>query len=269
MKPLFFFIGVLVASGCALAQTPQPYTPGVTYQADNPNYLLPNPFYFEGKITWELLKIDQPANTWDYLQRGIHYQDDLENIPLAIADYEKSIAMNSPANGTCQIVTAATLVNGVLPNPLTPPPCMFTPRLRLAYLLREDDPGTAIQLYNEVLKIDPIRLDVNAKIGEVYLIEAEKAKTDADKTTALQNAVKAFQAELALSPITPQTIALTGDEANNAHVHWSLAEAYERLGRNSDAVTELESYLKATKWHSDVYPWRIQLAGKKIEELQR
>ena len=52
---------------------------------------------------------------------------------------------------------------------------MFTVRLRLGYLLRETDPGTAIELYHEVLQIDPQRLGVNTLIGEAYVIEAQEA----------------------------------------------------------------------------------------------
>lgn len=243
------------------------FVPGVTYQNFNPNYPKPNPFFFEGKIDWEKLGITQPANAWEYMQQAIHKQDDLGDIPGAIADYQQALDLNSLTKGTCQLVTAATLVNGVLPSTLNPAPCMFTVRLRLAYLLREDAPETAIALYKEVQQIDPLRLDVSALLGEVYIIEAKEAGTPADSQSAYNNAIAAFNAELALSPVTPDYTALTGDEANNAHVHWSLAEVYEKLNRPADAIHELNLYLKATKWHSDVYPWRIQLAQKKIAML--
>jgi tetratricopeptide (TPR) repeat protein len=254
---------LVTALGCAFAQAPTgPYVPGVTYQSANPNYLAPNPLYFEGKITWELLKIDQPSTFWEYLQRGIHYQDDLENSKLALPDYEKALAGNSLQNGTCQLITAKTLVNGALPATLNPPACIFTIRLRLGYLLRDTDPQRAISLFQEVLQIDPLRLDVNALIGETYAGMANAASTDAGKTAALQNAVAAFKAELALSPVTADYTALTGDTANNAHAHWSLAEAYRQLGDTANMKNELRLYLQATQWHSDTYPWRIQLAQK-------
>jgi hypothetical protein len=31
----------------------------------------------------------------------------------------------------------------------------------------------------------------------------------------------------------------------------------------------LQSYLQATQWHSDVYPWRIALANSQIQALVR
>jgi tetratricopeptide (TPR) repeat protein len=256
--------------GSAFAQAPTgPYVPGVTYQTDNPNYLNPNPLYFEGKITWELLKIGQPSTFWEYLQRGIHYQDDLENITLALPDYEKALAGNSLQNGTCQLITAATLVNGALPATLNPPACMFTIRLRLGYLLRDTDPQRAISLFKEVLQIDPLRLDANALLGETYVGMADAASSDADRTAALQNAVAAFQGELALSPVTPDYTALTGDTANNAHVHWSLADVYRKLGDTANMKNELGLYLAATQWHSDTYPWRIQLAQKMMGQASQ
>jgi hypothetical protein len=88
------------------------------------------------------------------------------------------------------------------------------------------------------------------------------------QTTALQQSVAAYQAELALSPVTPQSIALTGDLANNAHVHWSLAHVYEQLGDLPDQASELNLYLQATQWHSDTYAWRIQLAKTRLANIQ-
>ncbi len=193
----------------ACAQTT--YKPG-DFQTTNPNYPKPNPFWFEGRIDWDLLHIDQPANAWEFGQRGIHKQDDLEDIPGAIADYRKAISMNSLDDGSCQILTSAPTGFGQNTNPA---PCMFTSRLRLANLIRKDDPDGAIVLLTEVLKIDPLRLGVNSLIGETY-----------EQAGSLQEAAKAYRAELALSPVTDLSRRLTGDEANNAHVHWALAGVY-------------------------------------------
>ena len=242
----------------------QPYKPGVTYQTTNPNYPVRNPFYFEGRVDWDLLKIDQPANAWEFAQRGIHKQDDLEDFAGAIADYQKAVAMNSLANGSCQIITAAPVGFGQTTDP---PPCMFTVRLRLGNLLKSSDPAQAIALFREVLAIDPLRLGVNAMIGETYIFMAVNATDDSERNQLLQNAVAAYRAELDLSPVTALSIKLTGDEANNAHVHWELAGLYEKLGQASDAANELDLYLKATKWHSDTYPWRIDLARARLAKL--
>lgn len=263
--PILIVVGLAVLLVSVFAQQGG-YTPG-EFQSSNPNYPKPNPFYFEGKIDWNLLNITQPANTWEYLQRGMHYQDDMDDIPDAINDYQTSLSMNSLQNGTCQIVTAATLVNGNVPTSLTPAPCMFTVRLRLGYLQRETNPSSAIELFQEVLQIDPQRSGVNTLIAETYVIEAQQATDPTARQQAYANAVTAYQAELALSPVTPQFTALTGDSANNSKVHWELAQVYEATGQNTLAASELQSYVQATQWHSDVYPWRIALAQNQIHTL--
>jgi len=260
---------VLVALAAMLAAVfaqNQSYTPG-EFQSTNPNYPQPNPFYFEGEIDWNLLGITQPQNAWDYLERGMHYQDDLDDIPDAINDYQTSLSMNNLQSGTCQIVTTSTLVNGNIPSQLSPPPCMFTLRLRLGYLLENTQPDTSIELFSEVLKIDPQKLGVNTLIGETYVIKAEQSTDPTVQQQDYAAAISAYQAELALSPVTPQSIALTADTANNSKVHWELAQVYKTTGQNSLAVSELQSYLQATQWHSEDYPWRIALAQKQIPLL--
>jgi tetratricopeptide (TPR) repeat protein len=242
---------------------PAPYVPGVTYQATNPNYPHPNPFYFEGRIDWNLLNITTPSNAWEYEQRGLHKQDDLGDTTGAITDYQQAIAMNNLGNGSCQLVTTAIPASGVL----NPPPCMFTVRLRLAGLMRDSSPQTAISLYQDALTIDPLRLGVHSAIAETYTKMAEEETVPANATADYNQAITEYQAEIALSPVTSATTALTGDLANNAHAHWSLAEIYHTLGNSTQEATELDLYLKATQWHSDTYPWRIALAKARLAGL--
>ncbi len=248
----------LAALSCA-AQTS--FSPGA---AANPNYPKRNPFYFEGKVTWELLGITVPQNEWEYVQRGIHNQDDLEKMPEAIADYRSALQTNNLGNNTCQIVTVSNP-----PGKLTPPPCMFTPRLRLGVLLMKTSPAEAVGLFQEVLKIDPLRLGVNELIGETLAEEARETSDPGERNALYAKAIAAFQAELALSPVTALYTQVTGDEANNAHVHWALAEVYRALGDNPNQAQALQNYLKATKWHSDTYPWRITLAQTRLSELAK
>ena len=266
--PAMILVALVVMLAAIFAQN-QTYTPG-EFQSTNPNYPKPDPFYFEGRIDWNLLGISQPQNAWDYMERGIHYQDDMDDIPDAIADYQTALSMNSLQNNTCQIVTAATVnkYGGTLPAQLTPAPCIFTLRLRLGYLLEQTNPATAIELFQEVLQIDPQRLGVNTLIAETYVSEAQQSTDPTTQQQDYANAVTAYQAELALSPITPQSVALTGDMANNSKVHWELAQVYEATGQNSLAESELESYMQATQWHSDDYPWRVALAKSQIQTLQ-
>ena len=68
--------------------------------------------------------------------------------------------------------------------------------------------------------------------------------------------------------MTAQYTALTGDKANNAHVHWSLARIYGELGDIDSQAAELQAYLDATQWHSDTYAWRIPLAKERLAKLK-
>ena len=142
-------------------------------------------------------------------------------------------------------------------------------RLRLANLIYQDQPDEALHLLQQVMQIDPLRLRVQALIGETYTTMARNSNDPGEQQQLLRQAVAAYQAELALSPVTELSKKLTGDEANNAHVHWALAEVYDKLGQPADEATELGLYLQATKWHSDTYPWRIQLAQRRLQKLQQ
>jgi hypothetical protein len=262
--------------------------PGYTvgeFQAANPNYPKPDPFYFEGKIDWNLLGITQPQTTWDYLQRGIHYQDDMNDIPDAIADYQTSLAMNSlqAVPATCTLINASNLTtlgftgSGstlTAPAQITPAPCMFTVRLRLGYLLRSTNPSQAIELFGEVLQIDPQKLGVNTLIAETYVIEAQQTTDPVAQQQAYASSVTYYEAELALSPVTGLSTALTDDTANNSKVHWELAQVCQAAAQacqtaGTSALNELQLYVAATKWHSDVYPWRIALATSQIQAMVR
>jgi tetratricopeptide (TPR) repeat protein len=274
LKALPFFVVAFTAAAWAQTagnntNTGSTYIPGTTFQKENPNYPIPNPFYFEGKIDYEKLGITTPANAWEFLQRGMHYQDDLMDIPDAMSDYQSALALNSLTAGTCQLVTTVqVVVNAAAPTVLNPMPCMFTIRLRLAYLLRQSNPAQAVELYGEVLQIDPLRLEVNTMMAEAYVFMAQQATTTGAAMTAYQNAIAAYKAELVLSPVSAAYTALTGDTANNSKVHWELAAVYQTLGQNANAIGELQLYLQATQWHSDVYPWRIPLAQSMINQLQ-
>ena len=251
---------VLLAAPLLVAAQTTTYTPG-DFQSTNPNYKTRNPFYFEGRVDWDLLNITQPSTAWEFAQRGIHKQDDLGDTVGAIADYSQALAMNSLVNGSCQLITTAPAGFGQNTNP---PPCMFTPRLRLANLIRSSQPQNAIGLLQEVLLIDPLRLNVNAMIGQINAAMAQTATDPTQANSFYGQAITAYQAELALSPVNER---LTRDEANNAHVHWALAEIYRLISDAPHVTAELRLYLDATRWHSDTYPWRITLAQKRLKNL--
>lgn len=233
----------------------------------NDNYLTRNPFYFEGRVDYDLLGIDEPTDAWEFMQRGIHKQDE-EDYEGAVKDYRRGLELNSLQNGTCQLVTEDTLVNGALPQDLTPAPCIFTLRLRLAYLIHKDEPEEAIRLFEEVLDIDPLRPDVNLLIAETWEVIAKKAEGDEAKVEqAYRKAIDHLRREVALFP--PPDPSIAPDRASHPLAHWLLAHLHEVLEEHSQAIEEYELYLEATKWRSDTLPWRIPLARKKVEELRR
>src|SRR5215472_13058607 len=175
---------LLAFSSLGFAQT------GV-FQSANPHYPNRNPFYFEGKIDYEKLGITSPSNAWEYMQRGIHRQDDQEDFAGAMQDYRESLSLNSLSKGSCQLVKSVPAQDF---GKLNPPPCMFTVRLRLGYLLMRETPEEAIALFGEVLQIDPQRLEVNALMGDAYAISADRAKTGLERRELYDQAIAAYQA---------------------------------------------------------------------------
>lgn len=86
----------------ASAQLPVEYDPdydplyrGLDSQGGQPATQSPNPvFFFEEKVNWPALNIDEPRTAWEYAQRGIYRQDALEDREAAKADYARSEQMN-------------------------------------------------------------------------------------------------------------------------------------------------------------------------------
>src|SRR5688572_5310831 len=89
---------------CLLALCSAGFGQSGIFQTANPNYPIRNPFYFEGKIDYEKLGIASPGNAWEFMQRGIHRQDVLEDRAGAVEDYRESLRLNNLGKGSCQIV---------------------------------------------------------------------------------------------------------------------------------------------------------------------
>jgi hypothetical protein len=64
-RACFILVPVLLANAQTTPQSTNaqgtPYKPG-DIQNGNANYPTPNPFYFEGRVDWDLLNITQPSN---------------------------------------------------------------------------------------------------------------------------------------------------------------------------------------------------------------
>ena len=157
-KGFLIVAAVLAAASGAMAQKTLtgglttgsgPYVPGYIPVGQSELHE-PESLLFRRPGGLEPARITTPTTVWEYMQRGIHYQDDLQDTTDAMSDYQTAISMNSLSNNTCQIFTT---VPPVSPN-VNPPPCMFTPRLRLANLLMQTNPSQAIALFQQVLQID-------------------------------------------------------------------------------------------------------------------
>ncbi len=176
----WFMVTVVLLSWCGsvTAQLPieyeveyPPLYRGLDSQGGMPEPQMPNPvFFFEEKVNWPALRIEQPRTAWEYAQRGIHRQDNLEDIDGAKADYEQSEAMNR----RILIVQARLGVIALLEG-------------------RFDD---AITHLDFVLEEAPFHEGVHLKLGEAYEDRFEITNNPED----LRKAEEEFKAELQLAP---------------------------------------------------------------------
>ena len=97
------------------------YQPG-DFQTANPNYPRPNPFYFEGKIDWNLLKISQPSNAWEYLQEGIHLRAMGQKDPLVEWQREGFDMFGQMMHGIAQDFVRYVMHVQVVAQEPSPPP---------------------------------------------------------------------------------------------------------------------------------------------------
>jgi len=185
-----------------------------------------------------------------------------ESVIMDRARHQPISALGSGLRNLVSILDASSLV-------LAPD----TGPLHMAVAL--DRPVVSLMGYTNPKRTGPYRkfhdliIDAYGNLGEAYEIKAKKAADEGSKEAFLEKAIEAFDAELALSPVTEEYTALTGDKANNAHVHWALAEIYAELGNPAKQAEELHLYLDATQWHSDTYAWRIPLAKARLAGLGR
>jgi hypothetical protein len=78
------------------ARYDDPLHSGIGSQGALPQLQSPNPvFFFEAKVNWPALNIEQPRTAWEYAQRGIYRQDSLNDLEGAKADYQQSEQMDA------------------------------------------------------------------------------------------------------------------------------------------------------------------------------
>jgi hypothetical protein len=242
-----------LAASAQVRPDQRPYDPlyaGIGSQGGQPAEQTPDPtFFFEDRVNWPALEKQipggEPRTAWEYAQRGMYKQDELEDVAAAVADYRTSESMNP----RIQIVQARL---GVI-------------ALKDAEHLEEQGQSSqavtrldeAIEHFDHILAESPFHQELHFLLGEAW--EAKHTALDhlgdaPEAAAALAKAEEEFQRELDLAPASQRT-------------HLALAELLIGEGRNEQAVQHLTVYLCQAKLHSDPVPVRILQARKKRNDL--
>lgn len=214
------------------ARYDEPLYRGLDSQGALPQMQSPNPvFFFEERVNWPALNIEQPRTAWEYAQRGIYRQDHLEDLEAAKADYQQSEQMNDRI-----LIVQARL--GVI-------------------ALLENQPDEAIEHLEHVAEEAPFHEGVYLKLGEAY-----KQKND------LVRAEQEFRRELELAPNSQVThYALMelffplARDGTCASVFGPAVDCRQR------AINAIDAYLRQARWHSDTQPLRIIKARRYCQLL--
>lgn len=229
--------GWLLVDGPAVAQytaaePPAPLYAGVDSIGARPEPQPERPaLYFEAKAPWPALGIEAPRTAWEYAQRGMYRQDDLEDEAGAIADYEAALALDDHL-----LIVHARLAYLALERGLAAAKAGQAPEAETA--LRE-----AVSRYEEVCHEQPERQGVRLRQAQAYL---QLWRLTGDAAEAAR-AEATLQDELSIAP--------TQQEA-----FWALAQLYDQQGRAAEALDMIRRYLAEAAVQGDPYPWRIRAA---------
>jgi tetratricopeptide (TPR) repeat protein len=224
------------------AQMPASELPPLHAGIDSPGAVIEeqpeNPvFFFEGKVDWLLLEIAEPRTAWEYTQRGMFLQDDVEDVDAALEDYLHAKELLAEI--------AERLNDPTLPDRL------LILHFRMANIyLKRGNYREAIQEFEVLLEEDPELSGVNRHIAEAY-----------DGLREFENAYKAYQEELKLNPLNQKTL---------FEFALFLLEPEVRLEgvvQETVAREHLEIYLQEAAYHCDTYPYKILKADKLVRDL--
>ena len=217
-----------------------PLFAGIDSQGAYPLPQSPDPLlFFEAKAYWPALNIEQPRTAWEYVQRGIYKQDELEDVDGAIADYMEAERLN---DHILLIHARLGYINLKRGKELA---SVATSSAAAIAALTE-----SVRRYDEVLEEQPHREGIHAKLGEAYQIKygITRLQSDADK------ALEEYQAELNGSPTFQKVL-------------YERAKLFRDLGRRDEARASMEAYLAQTVLHGDPYPYKILAARKFLQDL--
>lgn len=205
---------------------------GLDSQGGQPSVQSPNPvFFFEEKVNWPALNIDEPRTAWEYAQRGVYRQDTLEDLEAAKADYARSEQMNS------RILIAQARLGTIA--------------------LLEGRPDDAITHLEYVAEEAPFHEGVYIKLAEAYEQKGDLVKAEEE-----------YRKELVLVPNSQITRFALAELFYPLVMAGTCAQTF---GPDKDcrqeAITSLDQYLRQARWHSDTQPIRILKARYLCEQL--
>ena len=224
------------------AQMPASELPPLHAGIDSPGAVIveqpENPVFFvEGKVDWLLLEISEPRTAWEYTQRGMFMQDEMDDVNAAMEDYLHAEELLEEI--------AERLDDPTLPERLL----ILHFRLGSIYLNRGSY-RDAIHEFELLLEEDPEISGANRHIAEAHVGLGEFGQ-----------AYAFFQQELHTSPLSQKTL---------YEVAMFLLEPEVQLeGVDQEVVAReyLQTYLQEAAFHCDTYPYKILKVDKMAREL--
>jgi len=225
-------------SGRAVSQFRGQYQP-LYAGIDSPGAVLdepqnPNPaHFFEGRVNWPLLNISEPRTAWEYTQRGIYFQDDLDDLNAAMADYMQADALERERS--C--------------GPGIAPPghaCLQILHARLSNIYLESGQfQKAIDEIDFILEENPFAQGLHFELAKAHLGLGDRA-----------GAIEEFQRELEIQPCHQES-------------HFELGELLLEAGPQMDEMggrEHLTEYLQQAFLHCDSFPFKILKARKLLTD---
>lgn len=219
-----------------------------------------NPEFFAiVKTDWPTLGIAQPRTAWEFVQRGIYYQDDLENEEAGRLDYEHALELLEHL--------AEELDDPSLPERFT----HIHFRLGPIYLHRGEY-ERAIEHFEVLLHEDPELEGINREIAIAFVGLGEEAEHEGDHAKAeeyFHEAYEHFEAELENGCFTRLGQLHCNQLTTFEYAEFLLEPEVEIEGVDQHARARelLENYLMRAVEHCDTYPLRIIEADHLVKEL--
>ncbi len=231
------------------------------------------PFFAIVRSDWLTLGIEEPRTAWEFVQRGIHFQDDLEDEEAARLDYEHALELlEHIAEETGDITLPERLLQAHF-------------RLGPIYLHRHEY-ELAIEHFEVILAENPEAEGPNLEIALAFEGLAEEALHEGDLVHAQEYFQEAWGhfvleennapnsqlllydiGEFLLLPEVPDLFEVV--QVDPTHVELVRDENGDPvlLDKEARALDALQRYLARAVEHCDTYPFRILEADKKAREL--